>query len=261
MSDIHPSAIIEDGAIIGQGVQVGPFCHIGPMVRLGDGVKLHSHVVIAGYTTVGSNTEIFPFASLGHKPQDLKYSGEDSELHIGSGNTIREYVTMNPGTSGGGMITRVGNNNLFMASSHVGHDCRVGDNVVVANSCALAGHVEVQDYVILGGLSAVLQWTRIGKHTIVGGMAGVETDVIPYGAVSGNRARLGGLNLVGLKRRGFSRDQMHDLRNAYQKLFSEEGTLAERVESVAQEYVAQPVVMDIVEFIREGEGRPICTPR
>lgn len=260
MSEIHPNAVIEDGAVIGEGVSVGPFCHVGNQVRLGDGVKLHSHVVVAGITSIGANTEVFPFASLGHKPQDLKFDGEASELVIGANNTIREYVTMNPGTEGGGMITRIGNNNLFMASSHVGHDCRVGDNVVMANCVALAGHVLVEEYVILGGLAAVLQRTRIGKHAMIGGMSGVETDIIPFGAVTGNRAHLGGLNLIGMKRRGFSRDQIHDMRHAYQVLFEGDGTLDERVAKVEQEYAASPSIMDIVQFIRDGKGKAICTP-
>lgn len=260
MTDIHATAIVDKGAKIGDGVVVGPYCCIGPDVALADGVKLHSHVVVTGRTSIGPNTHIFPFASIGHQPQDLKYQGEPSELIIGANNVIREHVTMNPGTSGGGMVTRVGNNCLFMMSCHVAHDAQVGNHVILANNATLAGHVEVGDFAILGGLSAVHQFCRIGQHAMVGGMSGVEQDVIPYGSVMGNRARLAGLNIVGLKRRGFSRNDITALRKAYRLLFAEEGTMVERMLDVAEMYKDNDAVMEIVEFIRSDSSRSICQP-
>lgn len=260
MSLIHPTAIVADGARLGENVSIGAFCCVGSDVVLDDGVVLHSHVVVEGRTRVGANTRIFPFASIGHIPQDLKYKGEASELVIGRDNTIREHVTMNPGTEGGGMVTRVGNHGLFMASSHVAHDCQIGDHVIFVNNATLGGHVEVGDWVILGGLSAVHQFVRIGKHAMIGGMSGIEADVIPYGTVIGNRARLSGLNVVGLKRRGFSRDVIHALRNAYRLLFAQEGTMAERLEDVAEQFSDNEPVMEIVDFIRAASSRALCRP-
>jgi UDP-N-acetylglucosamine acyltransferase len=260
MTQIHPTAIIADGARLGENVSVGAYCCIGPQVVLEDGVVLHSHVVVDGRTRVGANTRIFPFASIGHIPQDLKYKGESSELVIGRDNTIREHVTMNPGTEGGGMLTQVGNHCLFMVGAHVAHDCRIGDHVIFVNNATLGGHVEVGDWAILGGLSAVHQFVRIGKHAMIGGMSGIEADVIPYGTVIGNRARLSGLNIVGLKRRGFSRDVIHALRNAYRLLFAQEGTMAERLDDVAQVFSDNEPVMEIVEFIRAASSRALCQP-
>jgi UDP-N-acetylglucosamine acyltransferase len=260
-NEIHPTAVIEPGAEVGEGVFIGPYCVVGPNVALGDGVRLVSHVVVAGQTTIGPNTHIYPFASIGHPPQDLKYKGEPSRLEIGANNIIREHVTMNPGTEGGGMCTRVGNNGLFMMSSHVAHDCQVGNHVILANNATLAGHVEVGDFAILGGLSAVHQFARIGSHAMVGGLSGVEQDVIPYGMVLGNRARLAGLNVVGLKRRGFSRPEVASLRKAYRLLFAEEGSQAERLNDVAEMYASNEPVMDIVEFMRSDSSRAICQPR
>ncbi|MBM3557877.1 MAG: acyl-ACP--UDP-N-acetylglucosamine O-acyltransferase, partial [Alphaproteobacteria bacterium] len=190
MSAIHPTAVIENGAKIAEGVEIGPFCHVGARVELGPQVKLKSHVVVAGRTRIGAGTVVFPFASIGHQPQDLKYAGEDSELVVGARCLIREHVTMNPGTKGGGMLTQVGDDCLFMAGAHVAHDCRIGNHVILVNHATLGGHVTIQDYAILGGLSAVHQFARIGKHAMVGGMTGVENDVIPYGSVIGNRAHL-----------------------------------------------------------------------
>lgn len=261
MTVIHPTAIVEPGARIGQNVEIGAYSVIGPHVVLMDGVRLMSHVVVTGRTSVGPNTVIYPFASLGHQPQDLKYRGEPSELRIGANNIVREYVTMNPGTEGGGMLTSVGNNCLFMVSSHVAHDCRVGNHVILANCATLAGHVEVQDYAILGGLSAVHQFCRIGRHAMVGGMSGVEQDVIPYGSVTGNRARLAGLNIVGLKRRGFSRPDINALRKAYRLLFAEEGTMAERLDDVAEMYKDNEPVTEIIDFIKVDSSRAICQPK
>ncbi len=261
MSEIHPTAVIEDGARIGENVFVGPFCCVGPDVQLEDGVRLVSHAVVAGRTTIGPNTHIYPFASIGHQPQDLKFRGELSTLEIGANNIIREHVTMNPGTEGGGMVTRVGNNCLFMVGAHVAHDCVIGNHAIFANNATLAGHVLVEDYAVLGGLSAVHQFVRIGRHSMIGGMSGVEQDVIPYGSVLGNRARLAGLNIVGLKRREFSRTEIADLRKAYRLLFAEEGSMAERVKDAAEMYSENRAVMDIVEFIQADSSRSICQPR
>lgn len=258
---IHPSAVVESGATIGAGVAIGPFCHVGAEVVLGDDVELLSHVVVAGRTSVGARTRIFPFASIGHEPQDLKFHGEESSLQIGADCTIREGVTMNPGTEGGGLVTKVGDRCTFLANSHVAHDCHVGDNVIFSNNVMIAGHCRIGNFVILGGGAAVHQFARIGDHAFVGGMAAVENDVIPYGMALGNRANLAGLNLIGLKRRGFSRESIHDLRRAYRLLFAAEGTLKERVEDVAGEFATHPQVHEILDFIREGGDRALCTPR
>lgn len=262
MTHIHPTAIVEDGAVIGEGTRIGPYSIVGPNVSLADGVILEAHVAIAGHTSIGSGTHIFPFASIGHKPQDLKFSGEVTRLEIGTNNQIREHVTMSPGTEGGGGLTKVGDNCLFMMGSHVGHDCQVGNHAILANNATLAGHVELDDFVILGGLSAIRQWSRIGTGAIVGGMTGVEFDVIPYGSVIGDRARLAGLNLIGLKRKGLPRDQIHALRAAYRALFeSDEGTLRSRAEALATENADQPLVKTVTDFILEKEDRRFCTPR
>ena len=260
MTDIHPTAIVADGVQLGEDVRIGPNCVVGPNVELGDGSELISHVSIAGRTQIGANTKVFPFASIGHQPQDLKYQGEPSWLVIGCNNIIREHVTMNPGTEGGGMETRVGNNCLFMVGAHVAHDCQIDDNAILVNNATLAGHVEIGEWAIVGGLSAVHQFVRIGKHAMIGGMTGVEQDVIPYGSVMGNRARLFGLNLVGLKRRDFSRDDIHEMRKAYRLIFAEEGTMAERLEDVAEDFADYRPVMEIVEFIQADSSRSICHP-
>lgn len=258
---IHPSSVVEDGAILGAGVEIGPFCHVGPHVQLGDGCRLLSHAVVAGRTRVGAETTIFPFASVGHRPQDLKYAGEPSTLTVGARCIVREGVTLNPGTEGGGLATVIGDDCAFLAGSHVGHDCLVGSKVIFSNNVMLAGHCRVGDYAILGGGAAVHQFCRIGAHAFIGGLSGVENDVIPCGMALGNRAHLAGLNLVGLKRRGFSRDTIHELRRAYRLLFAPEGTLKERVEDVALEFASHPVIHEILDFIREGGDRSLCTPR
>ena len=262
MPQIHPTAIVEPGAEIASGARVGPYCHVGAEVALACDVELISHVVVAGRTSIGEATRIFPFASIGHQPQDLKYRGEESSLVIGRRNIIREYVTMNPGTIGGGMVTRVGDDCAFMAGAHVAHDCTVGNHVIMTNHATLAGHVTLGDYVIMSGLSAVHQFVRVGSHAFVGGMTGVERDVIPYGMVMGDRARLVGLNMVGLQRRGFSREDVQALRTAYQMLFENgSGTLAERVDAVATRFPAVKPVCDIIDFIRADNARGFVQPK
>jgi UDP-N-acetylglucosamine acyltransferase len=260
MTDIHSTAVVAPGAQIDDDVAIGPYCCVGADVVIEGGVTLHSHVVVEGRTRIGAKTRIFPFSSIGHIPQDLKYHGEPSELIIGSNNTIREHVTMNPGTEGGGMVTRIGDNCLFMVGAHVAHDCQIGDHVIMVNNATLGGHVSIGDWAILGGLSAAHQFVRIGKHAMIGGMSGIEHDVIPYGSVIGNRARLSGLNIVGLRRRGFSRDVIHALRNAYRLLFADEGTMNERIRDVADMFADNEPVMEIVDFIREDSSRAICQP-
>ena len=260
MPDIHPSAIVDPGAEVAEGAVIGPYCVVGPDVVLADKVVLHAHVAVAGHTRIGAETMIYPFASIGHPPQDLKYEGEPSELVIGERNTIREHVTMNPGTKGGGMLTRVGNDCLFMTGAHVAHDCLIEDHVIMANNATLGGHVVVGEHAIIGGLSAVHQFTRIGRHAMIGGMTGVEQDVIPYGSALGDRARLSGLNIIGLKRRGFSRDDIHALRTAYRLLFAEEGTKTERLADVGEIYSDNATVMEIVSFMSSDSPRGICQP-
>ena len=260
MSEIHPTAIIEDGASIGVDVKIGPYCFIGSNVVLADRINLGSHVVISGFTQIGESTHIFPFASIGHNPQDLKYKGEPSRLEIGCNNVIREHVTMNPGTQGGGLLTKVGDDCLFMVASHIAHDCTVGDNVILVNNATLGGHVKIGDFAIIGGLAAVHQFVRIGRHSMIGGCSGVENDVIPYGSIVGNRGYLSGLNLVGLKRRGFSRDIIHDLRRAYRLLFSQEGTQAERMADVSELFSDIEPVMEILDFMGVESSRAICQP-
>ena len=256
---VHPTAIVEPGAELAEDVEVGPFCIIGANVKLAAGVKLISHVVVAGRTSIGARTSVFPFASIGHRPQDLKYKGEASSLTVGSDCMIREGVTMNPGTAGGGMQTVVGDRCAFLANSHVGHDCRVGNNVVFSNNVMLAGHCSIGDFAILGGGAAVIQFARVGAHAFLGGMSGLENDLIPYGMALGNRAQLSGLNIIGLQRRGFAREDIHTLRRAYRLLFADEGTLLERLGDVEEEF-DHPIVKEIVAFIRAGGKRSLCVP-
>jgi UDP-N-acetylglucosamine acyltransferase len=258
---IHPTAIIDPNATLGANVNIGAYCVVGANVTLGDNVTLHSHVVVEGYTSIGENTQIFPFASIGHQPQDLKFKGEASRLFIGKNNMIREHVTMNPGTAGDKMETRVGDNCLFMMGSHVAHDCIVGNNVILANNATLAGHVEVGDFAIIGGLSAIKQFVRIGAHAMIGGMSGIERDIIPYGQASGERAHLVGLNLIGLKRRGFERDAINTLRSAYRLLFSPEGTLDERINDARTRFGENNAVQDILAFMLAEESQGICQPK
>ena len=259
---IHKTALIDKKTKLSTNISIGPYSIIGPNVEIKKNVKIHSHVNIDGHTIIEEGNEIFPFASLGTIPQDLKYHGEKSKLIIGKKNTIREHVTMNPGTKRGGLITKIGNNCLFMVGSHVAHDCFLGNNVIMANNATLAGHVKVGDFAIIGGLSAVHQYVRIGKHAMIGGMSGVENDVIPYGSVMGNRAHLSGLNIIGLKRRGFNRNQIHNLRTAFRLIFSIEGTAFERLKDATKIYKKNKVVMDIVRFIKnKSSTRAICQPK
>jgi UDP-N-acetylglucosamine acyltransferase len=261
LAEVHRSAIVENGAELAEGVTVGPYALIGPGVRLAEGAKVHGHAVIGGTTTIGPGTEIFPFASVGLPPQDRKYHGEASRLEIGGNCVIREHVTINPGTEGGGMLTKIGDGCLLLVGAHVAHDCLIGNNVTLVNHATLGGHCRIDDYVILGGLSAVHQFVRIGESGFVGGMSGVENDVIPFGSAIGNRAELGGLNIVGMSRRGFSREAIHQLRRAYRTLFGPEGTLKERLADVEQEFAGDENVKKIIDFIRAGGDRAICTPR
>ena len=258
---IHPSAVVEDGARLGADVDVGPFCHIGPKVTLGEGVRLVSHVSLARETAVGARTRIFPFASVGHPPQDLKYRGEPVRLIIGEDCLIREGVTMNPGTEAGGSETVIGPRCVFLANAHVAHDCRLGEGVILSNNVMLAGHCQVGDFAIVSGGAAAHQFVRIGAHAFIGGLAGVEHDLIPFGMALGNRASLAGLNVVGLKRHGFSHEAIHELRRAYRMLFNGKGTLKERVSDVAEAYPHQEAVQQMVAFLQQGGDRAICVPR
>jgi UDP-N-acetylglucosamine acyltransferase len=258
---IHPTAIIEPGAQIGAGVEIGAFSVIGPEVVLRDHVHIHPHVVIAGKTEIGASTQIFPFASLGQAPQDRKFRGEESRLMVGSGNVIREYVTMNPGTEQGGHVTRIGNNGLFLTGAHIAHDCQIGNNVLLVNNATIGGHCVIGDFASVGGLSAAHQYVRIGAYAFIGGMSGVENDVIPYGIALGNRAHLAGLNIVGLKRHNFDREQIHGLRKAYRMLFATEGTLLERLDDVEKMFSEDLHVQRIVQFIKAESSRSLCVPR
>ena len=260
MAVVHPTAMVAPGAELGQDVEVGPYCTVGPKVRLARGVRLISHVVIEGVTSVAEETVVYPFAMLGGPPQHLAHKGEPTELVIGARNQIREHVTMHTGTVAGGGVTRVGSDGLFMVASHVAHDCIVGDKVVMANNATIGGHVKVGDFVFMGGLSAAHQHTRIGRYAFIGGVAAVMKDVIPY-ALVGNDGHLQGLNLVGLKRRGFSRETIKDMRTAYRLLFAEEGSFQERVDDVAREFAHSPQVTEVIEFIRADAARPLCMPK
>jgi UDP-N-acetylglucosamine acyltransferase len=258
-ASIHPSAVVEEGARIGEGVVIGPFCHIGPEVVLHDRVELKSHVVVTGATEIGEETAVFSFAVIGEIPQDLKFKGEKTRLVIGKRNRIREHVTMNTGTEGGGGVTRVGDDGLFMAGCHVAHDAQVGDRVIIVNNAALAGHCVIEDDVIIGGLSGVHQWVRIGRGAIIGAVTMVTNDVIPYGLVQAPRGKLDGLNLVGLKRRGVKRDDITALRAAFQMLAQGEGAFQDRARRLGDETSSQ-YVKEIVAFILGDSDRSFLTP-
>lgn len=259
-ASIHPSAVVESGANIAAGCHIGPFCHVGPEVTLHEGVVLKSHAVVTGLTEIGAETVIFPFANIGDIPQDLKYAGEKTQLIVGKRNRIREGVTMNTGTDGGGGVTRVGNDNLFMTGAHVGHDAIVGNHVVVANQSAIAGHCIIEDGVIIGGLSGIHQFVRIGRGAIIGAVTMVTNDVIPYGLVQGPRGALDGLNLVGLKRRGVAKEDINALRAAYQALAQGEGAFQERARRLSEEAPNSQYVRDVVDFVLKGSDRSFLTP-
>ena len=260
MASIHATAIIDAKAEVSESAEIVPYCVIGPNVFIDDDVVLKSHVVVDGHTKIGAKTNVHPFVSLGLPPQHARYKGEPSTLLIGKNNTIREHVTMHPGTEHGRMETSIGDNCLFMVGSHVAHDCLVANDVILTNSVALGGHVVVDEFAIIGGLSGIHQYVRVGKHSMIGGCSAVESDVIPYGSVKGNRARLSGLNVIGLRRRGFSREDIRSLRTAYGLLFSQGGNMSERISEVADVFSDHPGVMDIVDFIRSDSSRAICQP-
>lgn len=256
---IHPTAVISPHARIGQDVTIGPYCVIGDKVTLGDNCVLHSHVVIDGDTEIGEGTQVFPFASIGTAPQDLKYNGEPTRLVIGKRNRIREHVTINPGTAGDKSLTQIGDDNLLMIGVHIAHDCMIGNHNVFANNATLAGHVKIGNHVTIGGLSAVHQFSRIGDQAMIGGMSGVEGDVIPYGLVMGERAKLAGLNLVGLERRGFEKADIQLLMKVFKSLFlGTDGTFKQRLETVRETHNDNSVVSAMIAFIETANTRPLC---
>ncbi|MCO6178178.1 acyl-ACP--UDP-N-acetylglucosamine O-acyltransferase [Ciceribacter sp. RN22] len=257
---IHPLAVVEDGAVVGENVKIGPFCHVGPKVTLGDGCELLSHVSVTGLTTIGRNARIFPCAVIGGEPQSVHHEGEETTLSIGDNCTMREGVTMNAGTVGGGGKTIVGNNNLFLANSHVAHDCRLGDHIILSNNVMLAGHVTVEDRVILGGGSAVHQFTRIGRQAFIGGLSAVSYDVIPYGMLNGNPGVLGGLNVVGMTRAGVERSVIHRVRRAFKQIFEGEGSARANAAAIREEYLDCPQVIEILDFIAVESDRALSSP-
>jgi UDP-N-acetylglucosamine acyltransferase len=260
MTTIDSTARVEDGAVIGEGTVIGPFCTIGQHVTIGRNCKLIGHASVIGHTSIGDDCVISPFTALGGPPQDLSYRGEPTRLEVGSGCTIREGVTMNVGTIKGGGLTRVGKAGFFMNNSHVGHDCTVGNNVIFATSATLGGHCEIGDQVYIGGLSAVHQFTRIGSQVMVGGVCGVRDDIIPYGLVNGQYAALEGLNIIGMRRRNFTRERLAAVRAFYKKLFHGPGIFAERLAAVQGLAGEDPAIADILTFIANGKHRPLCLP-
>ena len=262
MSDIHATALVDPSAELADDVSVGPYSIVGPNVVLEAGVVIHSHVVVDGHTRLGVGVQVYPFAAVGTKPQDLKFKGETSWLEVGEGTVIREHCTLNPGTQGDQLVTSVGRHCVLMIGAHVAHDCRIGDGAIMANQATLAGHVHVGAHAFLGGLSAVHQFSRIGTGAMIGGMSGVENDVIPYGLVTGNRARLNGLNLVGLKRRGVAKSDVQKLRAAYEDLFhGSDGTFRERLDRLNQKYGDVQIVDDVIDFIQADSSRSLCQPQ
>ena len=255
---IHSTAIIDSKAKISEKVHIGPYCVIGPNVEINENTEIQSHVNISGHTTIGKGNKIYPFVSI-NDPQDLKYNGELTNLVIGDNNKVREYVTINPGTVGGGGKTIIGNNCLFMVSSHVAHDCQLGNNIIIANNVAIAGHAIIDDHVIIGGNSAVQQFTRIGKMAMIGGMTGVLHDVIPYGLSTGNRNSLQGLNLIGLRRANFDNKDILGLSDAYKEIFATKN-LTENLNKLNGSFKDNPLVKDVIEFIIKNKKRSICTP-
>lgn len=260
MSKIDPTARVEDGAVIGEGTEIGPYCIIGPNVVIGSNCKLSAHVSVSGHTRIGAGCVISPFAALGGPPQDLSYRGEPTRLEIGEANTIREGVTMNVGTLKGGGLTRVGDRGFFMNNSHVGHDCTVGNNAIFATSATLGGHCEIGDFVYIGGLSAVHQFTRVGPQVMIGGVCGVRGDIIPFGLANGQYAVLEGLNIIGMKRRQFTKQRLATVRAFYQKLFHGSGLFEERLASVRPLAAEDPAIGEILAFIDAGKHRPLCLP-
>ena len=256
---IHSSSVIDKKANISQKAKIGPFCYVGPNVELGDNVELISNVHIEGNTSIGKGTKIFPFASVGTQPQDLKFKGEKNSLQIGENNLIREYVTINPGTEGGGSKTIIGNNCLFMISSHIAHDCKIGNNVIIANNVPLGGHVTIEDSVVIGGNSAVQQFTRIGRLAMIGGMTGVLKDVIPFGLSTGNRNTLKGLNLIGLRRHKYDNQKIIGLDKAFKEIFSSQN-FHENLNKINGEYKDNELVGEVIKFIEKDKKRPICSP-
>ena len=256
---IHSTAIVDPKAHISKNVSIGAYCVIGPNVVINSDVKIHAQVNINGNTTIGKGTIIYPFASIGNDPQDLKYNGEETKLIIGENNKIREYVTINPGTSGGGGLTKVGDNCLFMVSSHIAHDCVVGNNVIIANNVPLGGHAHIEDNVVIGGNSAVQQYTRVGKMAMIGGMCGVVKDVIPYGMAFGNRCALQGLNLIGLRRKDIPNKEILSLSDAYKEIFKTKN-LSDNLANLDNKFKDNPLVRDVINFIDKDKKRPICTP-
>ncbi|PPR27554.1 MAG: Acyl-[acyl-carrier-protein]--UDP-N-acetylglucosamine O-acyltransferase [Alphaproteobacteria bacterium MarineAlpha9_Bin4] len=262
MNNIHATAIVSPKAKLGNNIYIGPYCIVNDNVEIGDGCKFIANVYIDGNTKIGKKCNFYPYSSIGTDPQDLKYNGEKSTLEIGNNNTFREYVTVNPGTNGGGLITSIGDNCLFMINCHIAHDCIIGNNVILVNNASLAGHVIIDDFAIIGALSGIHQFCRIGKHSMIGAMSGIDSDVIPYGTVVGNRAFLSGLNIIGLKRRGFSKIIIQDLKKAYGVLFvSNEGTISERIKEVSEDFSKNEPVMEIVEFLTKEKSRSICKPK
>ena len=260
MANIHATAVVDPSAKLGTDVEIGPYCVIGPDVELGDGAVVRSHATLIGRATLGEGCQVYPFVSIGQTPQDVRFHDEPSTLTIGPNTTIREYVTIHPGTEGGHMATKVGANCLLMIGAHVAHDCALGDNVTLVNGATLGGHVSIGEGAIIGGLSAVHQFVRIGAYAFIGGMTGITADVIPFGMAIGNRANLCGLNIVGLKRKGFPREQIHELRQAYRMLFSSEGTLKERLEDVEGMFSANPLAKQIIDFMKTESDRSFCVP-
>lgn len=260
MTSIHPTALVDPAAQLGEGVEIGPYCIVGPDVALGDRVRLLAQVNVGGATTIGADCVLHPFVALGGPPQHTGHKGEKTRLVVGERNTIREHSTMHCGTAMGRGVTTVGSDGLFMANTHVAHDCLVGDRVVLAQGAIIGGHVTVEDFVFIGGLAAAHQFSRIGRYAFIGGLAAVTKDVIPYGSVWGNHAHLEGLNLIGLKRRGFSREQINTLRSAYRLMFADEGTFQERLDDAAEQYGDNAEVMEIIAFIRADANRPLCLP-
>ena len=256
---IHKTAIVDRKAKIYSNVKIGPYSVVGPNVEIKENSEVGSHVSIIGNTEIGKNNKIYPFSSIGNHPQDLKFNGEETKLEIGDNNKIREYVTINPGTNGGGGLTKIGNNCLFMVSSHIAHDCKVGNNVILANNVPLGGHAEIEDNVIIGGNSAVQQFTRIGKFAMIGGMCGVVRDVIPYGIAHGNRSVLQGLNLIGLRRKNIPNKEIMTLSNAYKEIFKNEN-LTENLDSLNKDIRKHVLVSEVINFIEKDKKRPICTP-